>query len=357
MKKLLLIEDNLDVRETTADILTLAGYDVQTAENGKIGVEKAKQFLPNIIICDIMMPVLDGYGVLHILGKHTETAHIPFIFLTAKADKTDLRKGMNLGADDYLTKPFEENDLLDAIEIRLKKNDILKKEYSKNISGINAFFDEVSQFTEFKDLSKDRSVQSFSKKMDIFQEGFRANQLYFIESGKVKTYKTSETGKDFITGMYGSGDFIGYMPLLGEDNLYTENATVLEDAKICSIPKDDFTTLIYGNKQVSKTFINMLSNNLLEKETQLVEIAYASVRQRVAKVLVDLYTKEKTPDRKNVELYITRDDLAGLVGAAKETVIRTLSGLKGDNLIEIESKRIILNDVDMLERISQSSYL
>lgn len=357
MKKLLLIEDNFDIRDTTADILMLAGYDVQTAENGKIGVEKAKQFLPNIIVCDIMMPVLDGFGVLHILSKLPETAHIPFIFLTAKSDKTDVRKGMTLGADDYLTKPFEETDLLDAIKSRLKKNEILKKEYSKNISGIKAFFDEVSQFTEFKDLSKGKELQPFLKKTVIFKEGTRTNNLYFIESGKVKTYKTSETGKDFITGMYGPGDFIGYMSLLGNDNKYNETATVLEDAKICSIPKEDFTKLIYGNKLVSNTFINMLSNNLLERETQLVEIAYASVRQRVAKALIDLYNKEKTLDKKNIKISITRDDLARMIGAAKETAIRTLSEFRDDNLIVIDLKNIILKDVEMLERISQSSYL
>src|SRR5690606_34936944 len=103
MKKILLIEDNQNVRETTADILTLAGYEVITAESGKAGVQEALSALPDLIICDIMMPGLDGYGVLHILSKRAETAGIPFIFLTAKSEKADVRKGMNLGADDYLT--------------------------------------------------------------------------------------------------------------------------------------------------------------------------------------------------------------------------------------------------------------
>ncbi|MBD3662033.1 MAG: response regulator, partial [Arenibacter algicola] len=84
MKRILLIEDNKDVRENTADILELANYEVATAENGKIGVELAEKFRPDVIICDIMMPELDGYGVLEILGKNSTTASIPFIFLTAK---------------------------------------------------------------------------------------------------------------------------------------------------------------------------------------------------------------------------------------------------------------------------------
>src|SRR6218665_2310766 len=98
MKKILLIEDNLEVRENTSEIIALANYHVLTAENGKRGVELAQQEKPDLIVCDIMMPELDGYGVLHILSKKPETASIPFIFLTAKTEKADMRKGMNLGA-------------------------------------------------------------------------------------------------------------------------------------------------------------------------------------------------------------------------------------------------------------------
>ncbi|HMV89994.1 MAG TPA: response regulator, partial [Cyclobacteriaceae bacterium] len=112
MKKILLIEDNPEIRENTGEILSLAGYEVSTAENGKTGVDLAQKIKPDLIICDIMMPELDGYGVLHILSKNDETSAIPFIFLTAKTEKTDVRKGMTLGADDYLTKPFDDTDLL-----------------------------------------------------------------------------------------------------------------------------------------------------------------------------------------------------------------------------------------------------
>ena len=135
MKKILLIEDNLEMRENTAEILELANYEVVTAENGKVGVEKAKAELPDLIICDIMMPELDGYGVLYYLGKDPKTAAIPFIFLTAKAELSEMRKGMNLGADDYLTKPYEEMELLNAIESRIKKSDAVKKEYNSLEAG------------------------------------------------------------------------------------------------------------------------------------------------------------------------------------------------------------------------------
>lgn len=121
MKKILLIEDNQDVRENTAEILELAGYKVFTAENGKVGVTAAQTNKPDLIICDIMMPVLDGYGVLHLLGKNQETASIPFIFLTAKAERSDLRKGMEMGADDYITKPFSMRELVARVQTVLRR--------------------------------------------------------------------------------------------------------------------------------------------------------------------------------------------------------------------------------------------
>ena len=115
MQKILIIEDNQDVRENLAEILTLSGYAASTAENGKVGAAKAQEELPDLILCDIMMPELDGYGVLHILSRSAVTADIPFIFLTAKAEKEDFRRGMSLGADDFITKPFDDVALLQTI--------------------------------------------------------------------------------------------------------------------------------------------------------------------------------------------------------------------------------------------------
>jgi DNA-binding response OmpR family regulator len=118
MKKILLIEDNQDVRENIADLLELANYNVATSKNGILGIKKARQFEPDIIICDIMMPELDGYGVLDLLSKDVKTACIPFIFMSAKSESSDIRMGMNMGADDYLTKPFEDVELFDAIKAK-----------------------------------------------------------------------------------------------------------------------------------------------------------------------------------------------------------------------------------------------
>ena len=125
MKKILLIEDDKALRENTEELLELFGYAVTTAPNGKTGIFRAKEELPDIIICDIMMPEIDGYGVLQNLSSDETTKHIPFIFLSAKTEHKEIRKGMDLGADDYLTKPFEEEDLMSAIESRLAKAQLL----------------------------------------------------------------------------------------------------------------------------------------------------------------------------------------------------------------------------------------
>ena len=122
-----MIEDNKDIRESSVEILVLAGYDVLEADNGKIGVELAQQHLPDMILCDIMMPELDGYGVLYLLSKNRETSNIPFIFLTAKAERVDMRKGMEMGADDYLTKPFDPDELIYRVKTLCKITDFVRR--------------------------------------------------------------------------------------------------------------------------------------------------------------------------------------------------------------------------------------
>jgi DNA-binding NarL/FixJ family response regulator len=119
--KVLIIEDEAEMRRNLATILRLEKFTVLSAENGRIGVEIAQREKPDLILCDVMMPELDGYGVLDALRTDVGTTAIPFIFLTAKGEKGDVRHGMNLGADDYLTKPAAKADLLKAIQARMKR--------------------------------------------------------------------------------------------------------------------------------------------------------------------------------------------------------------------------------------------
>lgn len=126
--RILLIEDQAPMRRNIALMLKMEGYETDTAENGREGLEKVHAFKPDLILCDVMMPEMDGHAVVQTLRSNKETALVPFIFLTAKGDKNDLRIGMNYGADDYLTKPVVREDLLAAIESRLDRADAVRSQ-------------------------------------------------------------------------------------------------------------------------------------------------------------------------------------------------------------------------------------
>jgi CRP-like cAMP-binding protein/FixJ family two-component response regulator len=350
MNTVLLIEDNNDVRENTAEILKLAKYNVITAVNGKEGVELAQLKKPDIIICDIMMPVLDGHGVLHLLSKNEETSGIPFIFLTAKAERSDLRKGMEMGADDYLTKPFDDTELLHAIESRLKKSEIFRKKFTKDIEGINEFISQARGIDSLKKLSQERDVRIYKKKAEIYAEGSYPRGIYFINKGKVKTYHTNEFGKELITELHKEGDFFGYLSLL-QDEKHSSSATALEDTEIYMLPKEDFFDLIYKNAEVSRKFIEILSNDLRENEKQLLKLAYNSVRKRVAEALVKLSDKYKRDGEQKFSMNVSREDLANLVGTATETVIRTLSDFKDEKFVEVSGGTITIINYDKLVKM------
>jgi CRP-like cAMP-binding protein len=346
MKKVLLIEDNHEVRENTAEILELANFQVITAENGKVGVDKAMNQNPDLIICDIMMPELDGYGVLHILSKNRNTAKIPFIFLTAKSEKSDFRKGMNMGADDFLTKPFEDTELLDAIESRLKKREISATDYAQSYEGINEFITDARAIAKLEDLSNERKKREYNKKSEVFRKGDIPNYLFFVLSGKVKEFKTNDDGKELIIGIYGTGEFFGYEALL-ENSEYRESATAIENSELALIPKKDFFSLLYSNRDVANKFIEVLSNKISEKEERLLNLAYNSVRQRTAEALITLYDKYG----QQPEISISRDDLAHMVGTATESVIRVLSDFKDEKVIDIQSGKIKITAPDKLNQI------
>jgi CRP-like cAMP-binding protein len=346
MKKILIIEDNLDVRENIAEILMLSGYEPLTAENGKAGVEMAVKEQPDLILCDIMMPELDGFGVLHILSRQPATSDIPFIFLTAKAEKDDFRRGMSLGADDYITKPFDDVALLQTIEARLRKSARLRAASSQNDGGdtIERFIDEARAVEAIKHLSDNRELRTYRKKDVIFREGEQPRWLYYIESGKVKIFKTSDDGRELIVKVAQAGDFLGFLALF-KDAAYPESTAALEDSTIKLIPKSDFTALVFGNRDVNARFIKMLANNVVEREQQLIDLAYNSVRRRVATAIMSLF------DQGSKEIQLLREDLAALAGTAKETVIRTLTDFKGEGLIDIREGCIAVLKPDRLRNL------
>ncbi len=351
MKKVLIIEDNDTIRENTSEILKLANYKVFTAENGKKGVEAALRENPDLIICDIMMPVLDGYGVLHLLRKNLETRNTPFIFLTAKSERAEMRKGMELGADDYITKPFEETELLNAVESQLHKMDLLMQDISPG-GQAHGGYGHVESEPEIKNekdilrlLTENRNINKYKKGQAVYSEGNHPSCLYYVEKGKVKIYKTNDDGKELIVGLYKEGDFIGYVALL-EGSVYKEMAEAMELTELAVIPKEDFDGLINRSREVARKFITMLAKNVTEKQEHLLGLAYNSLRKKVAEALLTL---NKTY---NTAINMSRENLANIAGTATESLIRTLVDFKNEKLIDItEGKIIILNEKKLASMI------
>lgn len=138
--KILVIEDELNIRESLAELLELKDYEVITAQNGQEGIINAIKHTPDLILCDVMMPIFDGYQVLSLIRKNKTLANTPFLFLTAKTSKEEIREGMSLGADDYLTKPFTSKELFNAVEVRLSRSTDQNKELKRKLQHFSNQF-------------------------------------------------------------------------------------------------------------------------------------------------------------------------------------------------------------------------
>lgn len=340
-KKILLIEDDKTVRENTSEILELANYEVAVAKNGKEGIEKAKVILPDLIICDILMPHLDGYAVLQIISRMPELEKVPFIFLTAKTHYLDLRKGMELGADDYILKPFVESELLSAIESRLRrvgvfelKNKSLKEETMLKIK-------DVAQLI-FK-----KKVYLFKKNETIYCEGNQSDPIFLIKKGGVKTYKRNEQGKEYNTGYFTDKQYFGFASLV-KNTPHFENSKAITDTQLYKIGKDEIKLILNNNHHLFYDIIDLLVSNTIASNKQLMLLAYGSVRKKTASTLLKLL--DAYPIIEDSEIFITRLNLANSIGIAKETLTRTLHDFKAEGFIEISAKSLkIMNKKQLLK--------
>ncbi|MDY8134939.1 response regulator [Aquimarina sp. 2201CG5-10] len=344
MKTVLLIEDDAALRENTAELLELSDYNVITSPNGKVGIVKAKEEKPDIIVCDIMMPEVDGYGVLETLSQDATTNQIPFIFLSAKTEHKEIRKGMNLGADDYLTKPFEEDELLSAIESRLAKAQIIAKileerheiiENTQNDDGFRNLQELKNFFNDYGEIS------TYKKGESVYTEGEHSNKVYLILKGVIKSHKMDENGKELITTLYKKEDFLGFTSFV-DNEPYQESATAVEDLELAGISKNDLKDILEKSKNISLELMEVLTSNLSDIKEQLLQMAYSSVRKKTAQTILQFaQVMNKKPEE---SIKISRNDLASVAGIATESLIRTLSSFKKDGLIEIEGRTIkILN--------------
>jgi CheY-like chemotaxis protein len=351
MKKILLIEDDKVVRENTAELLRLADYEVETAENGKIGLEEIKKHHPDLIICDIMMPELNGFAVLQILSKNKDTKHIPFIFLSAKTEHKDIRKGMNLGADDYITKPFDESELFSAIESRFAKIEIIKENLSNTSSEKNspAKTSSIKNLQHLKDMAfENTDVISFNAGDMIYHEGDNSNYIFLIKEGIVKTYKIDEQGKELITALHKENDFFGFTSFT-DNNPYQEAATSIENTIVIRILKKELIPILENNHEVTLELIDYLSGNVSGFKNQLLQMAYSSVRKKTADTILKF--TEKIKKRPEDTIKISRSDLASIAGIATETFIRTISDFKKEGLINVQGTNIEIIDLEKLKKV------
>ncbi len=289
-------------------------------------------------------------NLLYLLSKNPETSNIPFIFLTAKAERADMRKGMEMGADDYLTKPFDDMELLNTIESRFQKREKQEAFYSKSLETLGMLANQGQGLSELKKIIAERKIKQVKKKQIIYYEGDNILGVYLILTGRVKTIKLSEDGRELVTGMYGPDEYLGIHAMLSDDQ-YNETAEAIEDTSICLLPKDVVNHLLDNYTDIGQKFIKIVSSNLLDKEEQLLQLAYHSVRKRMAEVLLRLAKQQNALDSTDPSIRISREDLASMAGMATETVSRTLGDFKDEGIIEKKGSVIQLIDFQKLTKM------
>jgi len=338
----LLIEDDLVLAENTRELLELSGYRTFLAHEGKTGLKKAYKELPDVIISDIMMPELDGYEVYTALQQNRHTRNIPFIFLSAKSNPADVRRGMNLGADDYITKPFSEEDLILTIEKRLTKRAQLEGE--KSPGRKNQF-----HLEEFKEYVRTYGEQiEAEKNEEIFMENRMACSVYLLEHGMVKTYRLDEYGKELITTILQKGDFLGFYSYK-KSNHYPESAQALERSILYRLSHDEFLQMLEQNRDLMLEFAEEITHSLDVLRTHLLEMAYGSVLKKTASTLLEF--AEKVKDDNTPVLKVSRSDMASVAGISTESFIRSLSCLKKDGIIDIIGRDIKILQLEKLTEI------
>lgn len=212
------------------------------------------------------------------------------------------------------------------------------------------FLQDVRHSGKLELTGDDREVYSYSKKHTVYKEDQRPRAVYFIVSGKVKIFRINDDGKELITSIHHEGDYFGYTQIL-EESVYKENAAVLEDAKLMLIPRDDFRQLVSNDLEIARAFIKIITRNISEKEDSLLNLAYSTLRKKVAFGLVQLLEKYKTEEDDKVILNLSRENMAQTIGIATELLIRTLGDFKDEKLIDIQNGKVVIRDEKKLKML------
>lgn len=222
--------------------------------------------------------------------------------------------------------------------------------FSNNVAGIEEFSINSKSFEDLKKFSIEKEFRACKKKETIYSEGNYSKWVYFINKGKVKTFHSNDDGKEFITGLYKEGDFFGFISQYEQDR-YADSAMTFEDSELYLLPTEYFFSLVYKNAEVARKFIKMLTDNLQEKEQQLIKLAYNSVRKRVAESIITLFNRYKKEDGSTFTLNVSREDLSNISGTATESAIRALAEFKEEGLIEINCGAITILNLEKLSNL------
>ncbi|MCF8716448.1 response regulator [Joostella atrarenae] len=338
MNKILLIEDDKMLRENTVELLKLSKkYKVFSADNGLSGIEMAKEIQPDIILCDIMMNPIDGYKVYNELKSDLKTSQIPFVFISAKGEYKDIRFGMNLGADDYLTKPYTEEDLNEAIDQRLKKVKRIKKDLKRN-QFLRKNIDTIDLF------KKNAHLKVFKKDSVVYDDLTNTNNLYLIKSGLIKSYQLDTTGKILGLYLFKSNDYIGNFSMNNKTKSIGGNKSVcIQDTVVYCLSTQKLSELIDSSPSIGKAIIDFLTRYIYNIQNQFLPIIYGNSR---SKTLTTLHRLKKILTDENTKFIdLPRHDIANFAGMSTETLIRTLKILEKERVITLDKKKIYINEL------------
>ncbi len=319
-------------RKSVVELLILSGYNVLVAENGKMGLEIIAKHNLDLILCNADMPGLDGYGLLRTIHNIPNMINIPFIFLGSKPDANAVRKGMNLGADDFMVKPSDE-DLLEVINIQLKKSGRVMQQFKKESGKTSTASNPSGTFLQIFSLSPYKANKKVKPKQAIYMEGDSVNLIFYLVKGKVKTYRVNEEGKEIITALYKEGDVFGHSSFFEE--LQRDSSTALEQSELICLPKEEFMEILRSDAPIALKFIKMILDYLLESGDRMLKLAYNSSSKKIAQALV-LYSKIYQDGQEDFPF--DRRDISTLAGVAKESVSRKISYFNNKGLIKINPK-------------------
>jgi CRP-like cAMP-binding protein len=286
----------------------------------------------------------------NVIYCRNDVIHILFLFSTFAIRNKNFMKSVNnfnnLFPRRKEFKPTFSTPQFDGCDVMYT----LSEDIEPTVITAESMISSTPGWDEMINLAKTRKIRQLKKKAVLYNQGDYSSGVYYISKGKIKSLMLSNDGKEFITGLFKEGDFIGYSAIL-EGTDYNNTAIAIEDSEVLKIPREDFLVLLQKNSNVAQQFIKMLSENVSTKEKQLLNMAYNTVRKRIADALVQLCDKYKKSHEINFSIFIPRNDLASMTGASKETVTRSLSELKEDGFLDIKGSEVIIINYEALKKL------